>query len=251
MIEVDCKSYIPCYICFKLHRRHRSTICAQCPGRSDGRHVICEAQSGRVQLCKHYVLYHKDVLLSIRAHKKGPAYGIPLKMLGHKCNFRHYLRAKQVSGRQRSYIWHKAAFFISLQITIEVGLHLRLKWRSRIDAKSVVFWWSLPSLACQHDRGIGYVAKCAVSHTERRCSWPVSNEGYPCCNMPLRCRYYATTFTVYAIRKRTGGSCTVTVIALKNLGHGRNPTDQPWNGQVWFNRHNRDNNDCVGVVEFL
>jgi hypothetical protein len=128
MIEADCKDYVPCYVCFKLHGRQRRKAGGEHSGRPKGGRRMCEFEAGEVNFCEHYTLYHKVVLLALRAHKRGPAYGIPLKKLEHKCTLHRDVPAECLMNEQTTRR-QNVAFTIPPQITTEMGLQLQLKWQ--------------------------------------------------------------------------------------------------------------------------
>jgi hypothetical protein len=251
MIEADCKDYIPCYACFKLHRRQYGKAGGEHPGRPKLGWQKCEG--GGVEFCDHYALSHKLVLLALRAHKRGPAYGIPLKKLEHKCIMYNRLsfieeRRWMVSKKSAS---QNVAFSISPQITTEIGLQLQLTWQYCIDLtdrsgdSSRREYLSVENQidgirmsGCHISSGarLAEVARSAISHAHGGLSPsdPTSNKGWSHCNRPLQCLYCATTFVVHVTEPRakwSGGTvCTVTVTSWRNLGQGGDPRGQPWRG---------------------
>lgn len=247
MMEADCKDYVTCYVCFKLHRRQRGKAGGEYPGRPKEGRRICEFEAGEVIFCEHYALYHKVVLLALRAYKRGPAYGIPLKRLEHKCTLHRQVPIETFMwGYKQKYASQNIAFSITPQITAEIGLQLQLKWQYRIDLTHRSSWdgYKYPTVDSQmtswecvchrnHHSSLPllYVIKSAVSHA-------TTNEGCPDCNQPLQCTYCATTFVVHVTKRRPKGymgqtnTCTVTVTAEKNLGQGGDPRSQPWRGHI-------------------
>jgi hypothetical protein len=134
-----------------------------------------------------------------------------------------------------------------------MGLQLRQTWQFDLDLtervrifdkyKYPTFKSQLDTIAQHnephHSVQILDIVRSAICHATA--SIPESNEGCTHCNQQLQCAYCATIVVVHTTepreKKRKWYSrprevCTVTVTALKNLGGGGDPREQPWQGHI-------------------
>jgi F-box-like len=219
LLERDLPDYLLCYTCNKLYRWKRDRIAVSsyrytCPGRNrDSSHSYFASLCGG---CLNGSSLHRETRdLILRAHLRGPDYGLPISYITHECVVRQCyndlqtpisvkLRPKIVSGSLM--LWRTEEIPVNLSISLTEQLH------------------ALRACGCHHvSFPLPAIGQCAIRHVLDESNHEAFFSNPPTggwnCQKLFKCSFCATDLridVIIASRKEL----TIRVATWQDLGSG-------------------------------
>ena len=214
LLEDDLPNMLTCATCVMLYSWKTS---AKYPPYSCPRRNISDHPHG-TDLCPGHVpdrmtLEVRDLVL--RAHNKGPEYGLPLSFLEHACNDRNKFRDKL--DIRKTFRPRIVGGSLMLHRVDELRIDKRIPALPQLERLEVRI--------CDHvsDANIQGIVLCALSHimedsSSSATAFPVPEKK---CQMPHYCKLCATDLNVHLVPEET--TITVWIEAWQDFGHRNCP----------------------------